>query len=72
MTAHSGRVGRSGTRIGEGWLTWLGAVPPREINALYRRYNILLFPNTLRTFQSGGAGGYCHGLQIIGSNAVQG
>ena len=42
---------------GGSWLTWLGAVPPREMEALYRRHDILLFPTRYEAFGHGGAGG---------------
>ena len=35
---------------GGSWLTWLGAVPPAEMEALYRRHDIMLFPTRYEAF----------------------
>ena len=54
----------------ESWLTWLGAVPPGEMDALYRRHDILLFPSRyevgLVVLEAMAAG-----LPVIGSSVVQ-
>jgi glycosyltransferase involved in cell wall biosynthesis len=53
------------------WLTWLGAVPPSEMDALYRRHDILLFPSRreacpMTVLEALGAG-----LPVIGSGVVR-
>ena len=56
---------------GGGWLTWLGTVPPREIDALYRRHDILLFPTRYEACPMTVLEALAAGLPIIGSSVVQ-
>ena len=56
---------------GGGWLTWLGTVPPREMEALYRRHDILLFPTRYEAFGLVVLEAMAAGLPVIGSSAVQ-
>jgi len=56
---------------GGSWLTWLGTVPPREIDALYRRHDILLFPSRSEAFGLVALEAMAAGLPIIGSSEVQ-
>jgi len=53
------------------WLTWLGAVPPREMDALYRRHDILLFPTRYEPFGLVVLEAMAAGLPVIGSSAVR-
>ena len=56
---------------GGGWLTGLGAVPPREMEALYRRHDILLFPTRYEACPMAVLEALAAGLPIIGSSVVQ-
>jgi glycosyltransferase involved in cell wall biosynthesis len=56
---------------GGSWLTWLGAVSPREMGALYRRHDILLFPSRREAFGMTVLEALAAGLPVIGSTAVQ-
>ena len=56
---------------GGGWLTWLGPVPPREIDALYRRHDILLFPTRYEACPMAVLEALAAGLPVIGSSVVQ-
>ncbi len=53
------------------WLTWLGAVSPREMDALYRRHDILLFPSRYEAFALAVLEALAAGLPVIGSSVVQ-
>jgi glycosyltransferase involved in cell wall biosynthesis len=54
-----------------GWLTGLGAVPHREMEALYRRHDILLFPSRSETCPMTVLEALAAGLPVIGSSVVQ-
>jgi glycosyltransferase involved in cell wall biosynthesis len=54
-----------------GWLTGLGAVPPREMDALYRRHDILLFPTRYEACPMVVLEALAAGLPVIGSSVVQ-
>jgi glycosyltransferase involved in cell wall biosynthesis len=56
---------------GGSWLTWLGAVPPREMDALYRRHDILLFPTRYEACPMVVLEALAAGLPVIGSRVVQ-
>jgi glycosyltransferase involved in cell wall biosynthesis len=56
---------------GRSWLTCLGTVPPCEIDALYRRHDILLFPSRSEAFGLVALEAMAAGLPIIGSSEVQ-
>jgi glycosyltransferase involved in cell wall biosynthesis len=56
---------------GGSWLTGLGAVPPREMEALYRRHDILLFPTRYEAFGLVALEAMAAGLPVIGSSAVR-
>ena len=56
---------------GGGWLSWLGAVPHREMEALYRRHDILLFPSRSEACPMTVLEALAAGLPIIGSTVVQ-
>jgi glycosyltransferase involved in cell wall biosynthesis len=56
---------------GGGWLNWLGAVPPHEMDALYCRHDILLFPTRYEACPMTVLEALAAGLPIIGSGAVQ-
>ena len=53
------------------WLTWLGTVPPGEIDALYRRHDILLFPSRYEACPMAVLEALAAGLPVIGSTVVQ-
>ena len=53
------------------WVTWLGAVSPREMDALYRRHDILLFPSRYEAFGLAVLEAMAAGLPVIGSRVVQ-
>jgi glycosyltransferase involved in cell wall biosynthesis len=53
------------------WLTWLGHVPPREMDPLYSRHDILLFPSRREAFGLTVLEALAAGLPVIGSVAVQ-
>ena len=53
------------------WLTWLGAVPPGKIDALYRRHDILLFPTRYEACPMAVLEALAAGLPVVGSNVVQ-
>jgi glycosyltransferase involved in cell wall biosynthesis len=54
-----------------GWLTWLGTVPPSEMEALYRRHDILLFPTRYEACPMTVLEALAAGLPVIGSSVVQ-
>jgi glycosyltransferase involved in cell wall biosynthesis len=54
-----------------GWLTWLGTVPHREMDALYRRHDILLFPSRSEACPMTVLEALAAGLPVIGSSVVQ-
>lgn len=56
---------------GGSWLTWLGTVPPCEIDALYRRHDILLFPSRHEACPMTVLEALAAGLPVIGSSTVQ-
>jgi glycosyltransferase involved in cell wall biosynthesis len=56
---------------GGGWLTWLGAVPPSEVDALYRRHDIMLFPTRYEACPMAVLEALAAGLPVIGSSVVQ-
>jgi glycosyltransferase involved in cell wall biosynthesis len=56
---------------GGSWLTWLGYVPPREMDALYSRHDILLFPSRSEACPMAVLEALAAGLAVIGSGAVQ-
>lgn len=56
---------------GEGWLTGLGPVPPGEMEALYHRHDILLFPTRYEAFGLVALEAMAAGLPVIGSSVVQ-
>jgi D-inositol-3-phosphate glycosyltransferase len=53
------------------WLTALGPVPPREMEALYRRHDILIFPTRYEAFGLVALEAMATGLPVIGSSAVR-
>lgn len=55
----------------ESWLTWLGAVSPGEMDALYSRHDILLFPSRHEAFGLAVLEAMAAGLPVIGSSVVQ-
>lgn len=63
----------TGLKPGSGvsWLTWLGHVPPREMNSLYGRHDILLFPSRREACPMTVLEAFAAGLPVIGSGAVQ-
>jgi glycosyltransferase involved in cell wall biosynthesis len=60
-----------GSESQAGWLTWLGPVPPREMDALYRRHDVLLFPSRAEAFGMVVLEALAAGLPVIGSSVVQ-
>src|SRR3984957_2077399 len=56
---------------GGSWLTALGAVPPSEMEALYRRHDILLFPTRYEAFGLVALEAMAAGLPVIGSSVVR-
>ena len=60
-----------GPASGESWLTWLDAVPPGEMEALYRRHDLLLFPTRYEPFGLVVLEAMAVGLPVIGSSVVQ-
>lgn len=66
----AGSAGR-GVPAGGPWLTWLGAVPPGEIEGLYRRHDALLFPTRREPFGLVVLEAMAAGLPVIGSDAVR-
>ncbi len=56
---------------GQKWLTWLGPVPPGEMDALYRRHDILLFPSRYEACPMAVLEALAAGLPVIGSSVVQ-
>src|SRR6266567_843459 len=60
-----------GPASGASWLTWLGTVPPGEIDALYRRHDILLFPSHYEACPMAVLEALAAGLPVIGSSVVQ-
>ncbi len=60
-----------GPASGGGWLTWLGSVPPHEMNSLYSRHDILLFPSRYEACPMTVLEALAAGLPVIGSAAVQ-
>jgi glycosyltransferase involved in cell wall biosynthesis len=55
----------------EDWLTVVGPVPPREMEALYRRYDSLLCPSRYEAFGLVVLEAMAAGLPVIGSTVVQ-
>lgn len=53
------------------WLTALGFVPPCEMEALYRRHDILLFPTRYEAFGLVALEALAAGLPVIGSSVVR-
>jgi glycosyltransferase involved in cell wall biosynthesis len=53
------------------WLTWLGAVSPREMYALYGRHDILLFPSRREACPMTVLEALAAGLPVIGSSVVR-
>ena len=60
-----------GPELQAGWLTWLGPVSPREMDALYRRHDVLLFPTRYEAFGLVVLEAMAAGLPVIGSSVVQ-
>jgi len=56
---------------GGGWLTVLGPVPPGEMEALYRRHDIMLFPTRYEACPMVVLEALAEGLPVIGSTVVQ-
>ena len=56
---------------GGSWLTALGPVPPSEMEALYRRHDILLFPTRYEAFGLVALEAMAAGLPVIGSSVVR-
>ena len=53
------------------WLIALGAVSPNEMEALYRRHDILLFPTRYEAFGLVALEAMAAGLPVIGSSVVR-
>jgi glycosyltransferase involved in cell wall biosynthesis len=56
---------------GGSWLTWLGSVPPHEMDSLYSRHDILLFPSRREACPMTVLEALAAGLPVIGSSVVQ-
>jgi glycosyltransferase involved in cell wall biosynthesis len=55
----------------EEWLTRLGPVPPGEMEALYRRHDLMLFPTRYEACPMVVLEALSEGLPVIGSNVVR-
>jgi glycosyltransferase involved in cell wall biosynthesis len=55
---------------GGSWLTGLGTVPPAEMQALYRRHDIMLFPTRYEACPMVVLEALAEGLPVIGSSVV--
>jgi glycosyltransferase involved in cell wall biosynthesis len=53
------------------WLSWLGAVPPHEMDALYGGHDIFLFPTRYEACPMAVLEALAAGLPVIGSGTVQ-
>lgn len=60
-----------GPASGGSWLAGLGPVPPAEMEALYRRHDIMLFPTRYEACPMVVLEALAEGLPIIGSSVVQ-
>jgi glycosyltransferase involved in cell wall biosynthesis len=53
------------------WLTGLGSVPPGEMEALYRRHDVMLFPTRYEACPMVVLEALAEGLPVIGSSVLQ-
>ena len=72
---HRGRrpvesAGLERTQVGS-WLTGLGSVPPGEMEALYRRHDVMLFPTRYEACPMVVLEALAEGLPVIGSSVLQ-